>query len=97
MAAGPGGQSLFRHGTRGTIADHEGHKRVKLTLERLPESRVQLEITADEPETAAAMKRAVRKVGNQITLPGFRKGKAPQAMMNGPTGPTSSKRKPIGT
>jgi trigger factor len=87
VAAGTGGPLLFRHGTRGPFADHEGHKRVKLTLERLPESRVQLEITADEPETAAAMKRAVRKVGNQITLPGFRKGKAPQAMIERAYGP----------
>jgi trigger factor len=54
---------------------------VKLSIERLPESRVQLEITAEEPESTEAMRRAVRKVGNQITLPGFRKGKAPRAMI----------------
>ena len=54
---------------------------MKLTVERLPESRVQLEITAEETESAEAMRRAVRKVGNQITLPGFRKGKAPRAMI----------------
>lgn len=50
-------------------------------MERLPESRVQLEITAEEAESAEAMRRAVRKVGNQIALPGFRKGKAPRAMI----------------
>jgi trigger factor len=60
---------------------------VKLTIERLPESRVQLEITAEEAETAAAMDRAARKVGNQITLPGFRKGKAPRAMIERVYGP----------
>jgi trigger factor len=54
---------------------------VKLTTERLPESRVQLEIIAEDDETAEAMRRAVRKVGNQITVPGFRKGKAPRAMI----------------
>src|SRR4051812_12344292 len=56
-------------------------------MERLPESRVQLEITAEEEEAAEAMRRAVRKVGNQITLPGFRKGKAPKAMIEQMYGP----------
>ena len=60
---------------------------MKLTVERLPESRVQLEITAEEEETAEAMRRAARKVGNQITLPGFRKGKAPRAMIERMYGP----------
>jgi trigger factor len=60
---------------------------VKLTIERLPESRVQLEITAEEEESAEALRRAVRKVGNQITLPGFRKGKAPKAMIEQLYGP----------
>ena len=64
-----------------------GRVRVKLTIERLPESRVQLEITAEEAETAAAMDRAARKVGNQVTLPGFRKGKAPRAMIERVYGP----------
>ncbi|MBA2595068.1 MAG: trigger factor [Chloroflexia bacterium] len=60
---------------------------MKLTMERLSESRVQLEITAEEEESAEAMRRAVRKVGNQITLPGFRKGKAPKAMIERAYGP----------
>lgn len=60
---------------------------MKVTIERLPESRVQLEITAEEAETASAMQRAVRKVGNQITLPGFRKGRAPRAMIEKAYGP----------
>jgi len=50
-------------------------------MERLPESRVQLEITAEEAESAKAMQSAVRKVANQVTLPGFRKGKAPRVMI----------------
>ncbi|MFN8590909.1 MAG: trigger factor [Thermomicrobiales bacterium] len=60
---------------------------MKLTMERLPESRVQLEIVAEEAESAEAMQRAVRKVGNQIALPGFRKGKAPRAMIERVYGP----------
>jgi trigger factor len=60
---------------------------VKLTIERLPESRVQFEIIAEDEETSAAMKRAVRTVGNQITVPGFRKGKAPRVMIEQLYGP----------
>lgn len=60
---------------------------MKLTVERLPESRVQLEIIAEEAETAKAMDRAVRKVGNQVTIPGFRKGKAPRALIEKAYGP----------
>ncbi len=56
-------------------------------MERLSESRVQLEIIAEEEESAEAMRRAVRKVGNQITVPGFRKGKAPKAMIERVYGP----------
>jgi trigger factor len=58
-----------------------GRPRVKLTLERLPESRVVLEIAADDAEFAKAMDRAYRKVGQQIAIPGFRKGKAPRGMI----------------
>ena len=57
------------------------HKRVKLTVERRPESQVVLDIAADEDEFAKAMERAYRKVGREVTLPGFRKGKAPRAMI----------------
>ena len=60
---------------------------MKLTIERLPESRVQMEITAEEQESAEAWKRAARKVGNQITVPGFRKGKAPRSMIERLYGP----------
>jgi trigger factor len=56
-------------------------------MERLPESRVQLEITAEEAESADALRRAERKVGNQVTLPGFRKGKAPRFMIEQVYGP----------
>ncbi len=54
---------------------------MKLTLERLPESRVLLEIAADDAEFAKAMDRAYRKVAQQIVMPGFRKGKAPRGMI----------------
>jgi trigger factor len=51
---------------------------VKLTVERLPESQVRLDIAADETEFSAAMDKAYRKVSREIQIPGFRKGKAPR-------------------
>jgi len=54
---------------------------VKLTVERLPESKVLLEIAADDEEFSRAMDRAFRQVGRQVAVPGFRKGKAPRAMI----------------
>ena len=54
---------------------------MKLTVERLPESQVRLDITAEETEFRAALERAYRTVGKGITLPGFRKGKAPRVMI----------------
>ncbi len=54
---------------------------MKLTVERLPESRAVLEIAADEAEFAKAMDKAYRRVAQQVALPGFRKGKAPRGMI----------------
>ncbi len=54
---------------------------MKLSVERLPESQVQLDIAADEDEFARAMDRAARKVAGQVNVPGFRPGKAPRAMI----------------
>jgi trigger factor len=47
-------------------------------VERLPESRVKLDIAADQEEFDRAMDRAFRKVTAQVTVPGFRRGKAPR-------------------
>jgi trigger factor len=54
---------------------------VKLTVERLPESQVRLDIAADETEFAEAVEKAARKVSRDIVLPGFRKGKVPRHMI----------------
>jgi len=57
----------------------EGTRRgVKLTVERLPESHVRLDIAADDSEFAEAMEKSYRKVSREIQVPGFRKGKAPR-------------------
>ena len=54
---------------------------VKLTVERLPESQVKLDIVAEEAEFAEAVDKAARKVGKDITVPGFRKGHVPRNMI----------------
>ncbi|MGH2531694.1 MAG: trigger factor [Thermomicrobiales bacterium] len=54
---------------------------MKLTVERMPESQVLLDIAADEDEFNKAMDRAFRKVSQQIAVPGFRPGKAPRGMV----------------
>ena len=51
---------------------------MKLSVERMPESQVKLDIAADEDEFAKAMDRAGRKVSRQLNVPGFRRGKAPR-------------------
>lgn len=54
---------------------------MKVTVERRPESQVVLDITADDDEFAKAMDRAYRKVGREINIPGFRRGKAPRGII----------------
>lgn len=54
---------------------------MKLTVERLPESQVRLDIAAEEAEFAQAVEKAAKKVAREIALPGFRKGKVPRHMI----------------
>lgn len=61
---------------------------MKLSVERKPESIVVLDITADDAEFQEAIKVAVRKVSKTIQVPGFRKGKAPRAIIERYYGPT---------
>lgn len=55
---------------------------VKLTVERLPESQLLLDIIADEQEVNDAMDRAYRTVSRQVRVPGFRPGKAPRSVID---------------
>jgi len=49
-----------------------------VTVERMPGSAVELDIYADDVEFAEAYEKALRKVSRDVTIPGFRKGKAPR-------------------
>lgn len=51
---------------------------MKVTLERLPESRVQLDIEVDQERLEKSLQVAYRKVAGKARIPGFRPGKAPR-------------------
>jgi trigger factor len=54
---------------------------VKVTIERIPESQVRLDIAADPDEQNDAIEKAYRRVAREVVVPGFRKGKAPRSMV----------------
>lgn len=51
---------------------------MKVSLERLPESRVLLDIEVDQERLEKSLQVAYRKVANRARIPGFRPGKAPR-------------------
>ncbi len=53
---------------------------MKVTLERLPESRVQLDIEVDQERVTKSLDAAYRRLAPRARVPGFRPGKAPRAM-----------------
>lgn len=57
------------------------------TVERLDDSRVRVTLEFTEDETRAAFRRAVGDVGRQVTVPGFRHGKAPRGLLERVVGP----------
>ncbi|MCA9859589.1 MAG: trigger factor [Thermomicrobiales bacterium] len=54
---------------------------MKVTIERIPESQVRLDIAADPDEQNEAIEKAYRRVAREVVIPGFRKGKAPRSMI----------------
>lgn len=54
---------------------------MKVTVERLPQSTVRLDIAADEEEFRAALERALRRISQQVQVPGFRPGRAPRTLV----------------
>ena len=58
-----------------------GTDQVKVTTERLPESRVLLQIEVDAERLEKAMNQAYRRVVTRARIPGFRPGKAPRLMV----------------
>ena len=54
---------------------------MKVTLERLPESRVQLDIEVDQDRVDQQFEAAYRRLAQRARVPGFRPGKAPRHMV----------------
>lgn len=59
----------------------EGPQTVKVSLERLPQSRVQLEIEVDPERVERSLDEAYRRLVRRTKIPGFRPGKAPRAVV----------------
>lgn len=54
---------------------------MKVTLERLPESRVQLQIEIDEERLERSLDSAYKRIAQRNRFPGFRPGKAPRPIV----------------
>lgn len=54
---------------------------MKVTLERLPESRVQLDIEVDPERLQQSLEAAYKRLAGRARVPGFRPGKAPRALV----------------
>jgi trigger factor len=54
---------------------------VKVNVERVPQSQAVLEVEASPEEMERSLDRAYRNLVKQVTVPGFRKGKAPRNML----------------
>lgn len=58
-----------------------GDTLLEVGVERLPDSEVRLTVQAPAAEADAAIARAISQLARQVRIPGFRPGKAPQAVV----------------
>lgn len=54
---------------------------VSVTVHRKPKCRIELEVDATAPLVMEAHRKAVRRIAKEVSLPGFRKGKAPDELV----------------
>jgi trigger factor len=59
---------------------------VRVNVERMPGSTVSVDIFAEDDEFAVAVDKAYRKIARDVTIPGFRRGKAPRHIIEGMIG-----------
>ena len=59
----------------------EGKTKMSATIEKLSSNQVKLTVTVPAADFEAAMGRAYGKLRNRLTVPGFRKGKAPRKVI----------------
>src|SRR5690625_2899574 len=54
---------------------------MKTQVEKLPHSRVALEIEVEPERVEAALEQAYRRIVRRLDVPGFRRGRAPRAIV----------------
>ena len=54
---------------------------MKVTTERIPEAQIVLEVELDDERVAKSLNQAARRLSQRYRIPGFRKGKAPRAIV----------------
>lgn len=57
------------------------NEKLKVKAHFKPQCKVELEVHADPSIVKEARRKAIKMVGKEVTLPGFRKGKAPEALV----------------
>jgi len=60
---------------------NEEVKILKLTQKKIDDYNIELTVTEDAAEFSKAIKRAVKMLADRVSIPGFRKGKVPQAIL----------------
>ncbi len=68
---------------------------MKVEVRTEPGSRAVLEIEVPEDTLARAMDRAYASLANKVTVPGFRRGKAPRPILERHLGPGSIREEAI--
>ncbi len=63
------------------VAQEFSNDQVRLLIHRKPHCRVEFEVEASPSLVQEAHKKAVKRLAKEVTLPGFRKGKAPDEMI----------------
>ena len=54
---------------------------MKLNQKKIDDYNIELTVTEDAAEFSKAIKQAIKRLANSVNIPGFRKGKAPQAVI----------------
>ena len=59
---------------------------MKITQKKIDDYNIELTVTEDVAEFSKAIKRAIKVLGDRVTIPGFRKGKVPPAVLEAHVG-----------
>ncbi|MCA1598831.1 MAG: trigger factor family protein, partial [Chloroflexi bacterium] len=62
---------------------------MNVKVDKLPDSQVSLDIEVDSAAVGSAIDRAYQRLSQRVNVPGFRKGKAPRAVLEAAIGRTA--------